>query len=517
MLKIGDCKAFYVLSAKGIQSFILKGNRLRFMVGGSELVQQIPDKFLGNVLGNLGLKVDQDYRFVSRAAGRARILFRDEAKAKEVAKVVPLALNVFAPGLDAVQTVEPIDDVPFADIVKRAEVSLGQRRQLLHADYPVAGPLVERTPRSGLPTMGYCHFGGKDAEREPADRIMSAKNEAAKPDENLARRVLPKHLLEKGAKMAMDFSDIGDDESIAVVHIDGNGLGKAVQGFLQELQKTSSDEACSRYEEFSKAVDQATCEAVQAAFGEIPGSGKLPFRALVCAGDDVTVVLRAADAVGFVSTFLKQFEENTRNKFSNLGLGTALDKGLTACAGIVFCKHSFPFGHAYELCESLCKFAKEQTNRAVSAMAFWRQTATIADDFKDDIMERDLKGADGLTLTMMPYVLGGEQAAGHPMIEDLLKLKGALSKMPRGSMRGILADLYQSRKKAQQSFERVCQIAQGKTYLSPFLVALKTLTQNQDEPLFKPDSTSKGYSTPLYDAMELIAAERKHEREGAGE
>lgn len=505
MLNFDECKAFYVLAAKGIQGFILKGNRLRFMVGGSELVQQIPGSFLEKVLEGLNLQGNKDYRVVSRAAGSARVLFRDEAKAREVAKIVPLALSEFAPGLDAVQTVQSVEG-SFADLIRNAEKSLLERRQLQYADYPVPGPLVERVPRSGLPFADYCYFGGEKADKEQADRIMLAKDKSAEKLTGLAERVLPKRLQGSRARMAMDFSDIGDGDNIAIVHIDGNGLGKVIRELLEGMKKTSSTEACRAYEDFSGALDRATCEAVKSAFDQIDvkhDQKTLPYRALVCAGDDVTVVLRAADAVGFVKMFLGEFENNTRNEFSKIGSLCIETKHLTACAGIVFCKQSFPFVHAYELCESLCKYAKEKTNRQISAMAFWRQTATIADDFKDDILNRDLKGADGLTLTMMPYVLDGGNDKRYPTIGNLVELKDALGdkKMPRGSMRGILTALYQSREKAKQSFSRVRQIGHGKGYMQPVVDALKSITGNE---LFKDDN-----ATPLFDALELLAAERK--------
>lgn len=73
--------------------------------------------------------------------------------------------------------------------------------------------------------------------------------------------------------------------------------------------------------------------------------------------------------------------------------------------------------------------------------------------------------------------------------------------MPRGSMRGILTALYQSREKAKQSFSRVRQIGHGKGYMQPVVDALKSITGNE---LFKDDN-----ATPLFDALELLAAERK--------
>ncbi|OPZ58754.1 MAG: hypothetical protein BWY88_00944 [Synergistetes bacterium ADurb.Bin520] len=183
-------------------------------------------------------------------------------------------------------------------------------------------------------------------------------------------------------------------------------------------------------------------------------------------------------------------------------------------------KKNFPFSQAFELCESLCKFAKTRTQRSCSALAFWRVTTSAPDDF-DGILERELlvgKAPERLGLTMMPYRVGGAKGkAEYPRLDDLLVLRDAAMKMPRGSLRGVSSDLFQGKARAQQSFERLRDVArrrEGAEAGSPsrkLEQSLKALTHGA-EALFAEKTGEEAkemqFCTPLMDALELLSAER---------
>ena len=63
---------YYVLASKGIQDYILRGDKLKLMIGGSEVVDRLPEKLAGRLLISMGLSEDEDFLFLSRAAGGAR-------------------------------------------------------------------------------------------------------------------------------------------------------------------------------------------------------------------------------------------------------------------------------------------------------------------------------------------------------------------------------------------------------------------------------------------------------------
>ena len=72
---------YYVLASKGIQDFILRGDKLKLMIGGSELVDDLPEKVVGEILTAMDLKEGEDFLVLSKAAGGVRLLFAGKEQA----------------------------------------------------------------------------------------------------------------------------------------------------------------------------------------------------------------------------------------------------------------------------------------------------------------------------------------------------------------------------------------------------------------------------------------------------
>lgn len=84
--------------------------------------------------------------------------------------------------------------------------------------------------------------------------------------------------------------------------------------------------------------------------------------------------------------------------------------------------------------------------------------------------------------------------------------------MPRGSVRGLLADLYESSDKAIRSLERLCDVAKQRgdeKRAQEFLECLRNVTQNGNAGPLKADVlfTESNKKTPLLDAVELRSVE----------
>ena len=293
-LLMTDSKGFrfyYVLASKGIQEFILRGDKLRLMVGGSELVEglatgfppqneELPKGFLPRLLDALGCEKDKDYLVLSTAAGGAKLLFREEEKAKELAQVLPPALALYAPGLDCVQTLQEVRE-SLLETMEKAEVDLQRRRNRLFPSLPVAGPLVRYCPRSGLPVQGNLSVG----EREEADGGMLAKERAFKEAKGglLGRIFTP----ENGEtpdlpRVSDDLSQIAGKERgyLALLHADGNGLGALVRDLFEQMKGLGDEVVFEAYRAFCMAVDRATKRALREALAPlIPADGSVcPFR-----------------------------------------------------------------------------------------------------------------------------------------------------------------------------------------------------------------------------------------------
>ena len=158
----------------------------------------------------------------------------------------------------------------------------------------------------------------------------------------------------EGWTFPKEFAELaGDDPFIAVVHIDGNAMGRRVQ---QLYENAGTDwEACrGSLQRFSGGVqadfEQAfreTAEAVAAQKGL--SSGTLPIRPLILAGDDVCFAAAGRIGLECARVFLERLcaKSNAEDK-----------KPYAACAGVAIVHMKYPFHRAYKLSEELCSSAK---------------------------------------------------------------------------------------------------------------------------------------------------------------
>ena len=161
----------------------------------------------------------------------------------------------------------------------------------------------------------------------------------------------------------------GDSSYVAVVHADGNNMGKRFQEFGKNL---SNRDYIIAIRKLSHSVNQAGINALKKvveilvksidldADGTRKIKGKfeikdnyLPFRPLVYGGDDVTFVCDGRLGLELGAIFLQEFEkqpvvDNEDGK-----------NPLTACAGICVVKTHYPFARAYQLSQDLCRKAKK--------------------------------------------------------------------------------------------------------------------------------------------------------------
>ena len=162
----------------------------------------------------------------------------------------------------------------------------------------------------------------------------------------------------------------GEDNFMAVVHIDGNGMGTRVNVIYDKDSETDWDGLRKELADFSEAVDKAfksafrrTAEQVAAYLEQNPESlnhtpkanqlkdpppaNALPIRPVILAGDDVCFVTMGSIGLECARLFL----ENLRNPESG--------EAYYACAGVALTHRKYPFHKAYALSEELCSNAKK--------------------------------------------------------------------------------------------------------------------------------------------------------------
>lgn len=433
-----------IVDTTGIQGYVFGSNQLRENTGASELVYRATHTFVTEILGNapwhwqgapntlhkqkaIEEHADCHAEIIYLGGGNALLLFRTPELATQFASALSKRVLCEAPGLELAIVHLPCawgTDVLGGDdgIMKKVYATLAAYKQHRPRSAPAMGLGVTLACRStGLPATAH--------HPDETTRLISA-SVAAKVGKLLRKggeKRLKKELsFPETYAIPRRFDDLGrsrDDNSyIAVVHIDGNGMGK----LFEEVGKAITDNR--KYITAIRTLSESVKHASQVAFAdtvkylveglalqdsdprhqaemvafcenlpqdEETGNPYLPLRPLVYGGDDVTFVCDGRIGLPLALKFLAAFEQHTEAHPN-------IPKRLTACAGIAIVKSHYPFARAYALAEDLCQNAKRFSREQQGASALdWHVLASGAGDDLATIREREYQ-VKRKTLTTRP-------------------------------------------------------------------------------------------------------------------
>lgn len=431
-------KYLYGASVQGIQQFIFQTNELQDIVGASELVDSIcKEMFKEFAHGG---------EFIQKAAGNIRFLFEDQNTCRKAVKEFPKKVLNTAPGISITQAVVCIEDGSDFRIVKEElEKRLHFQRNCPMRSMTIGLMGMERSRKTGLPVV-----------KEEKGEMLDAPTVAKRAKTNTRKLCEKSFGAEEIKDHAVAYNIEGmtsKNDWIAIIHADGNGLGKVVE----KVSKDGED----KLKEFSSNLDKATEKAAQETYKTILSlpeyearTQKIPFRPVVLGGDDMTIICRADLAVPYTKAFLVNFE-----KYTSEYIGSKL----TACAGIAFIKSSYPFYYGYDLAETLCTQAKNTAKKikedlAPSCLMFHKVQSSFVEDYAE-IKEKELTpNRDYKTsYAFGPYFL--EDQSGYWTVKELQdnvrKLEGDLGNKAKGHIRQWMTLMNENYDKAQQKEERV--------------------------------------------------------------
>lgn len=483
----------YGASVQGIQGFIFETNKLQEIAGASELVEQICTTEFFELAGITNPENDSNLQLA--AAGNIKYLFQSREACEEVVRAFPKEVMQVAPGITVSQAVVEIEG-DFASQAPHYTNALEQKLRAQRNRTPVQHGLgwmvAERSRRTGKPGVT-TEKDGKTA----IDAGQKAKREAVgSAKSNLLEKLMPETSGRGYDKLfANEIEDIaGGVEKgwIAVIHADGNDLGKKI------MKMAESNATSENFREMSQNLEKATVTAAQKAFDKVVcGSIKqprYPIRPIVLGGDDLTLIIRGDLALRFTETYLKAFEQETLKQFQ--GFGYDFEQGLTACAGIAYIKPNYPFHYGVDLAETLCKQAKKvakgfEKERAPSCLHFHIVHASFIEDYQS-IVGKELTAGD-IRLDYGPYFLHSRKdyATTSDLIQWINLLKNPDS--PRSRLRNWLSDLQVNPEAANQQLSRIRQITNS-NYVS-------------DLKLCAPFTTREKEHTHLFDAIALSTIE----------
>ncbi|WP_289007922.1 Cas10/Cmr2 second palm domain-containing protein [uncultured Thermomonospora sp.] len=418
-----------VVATSGNQRFIFASNKRRENVGASYLITRVEEKWLTEALENVA---EHRVEIVTANAGGITALVHDPEVGRELVGQITLRALREAPGLDVCGAVGEAAEWDELDAAALAELIRRTRELLPKAQMSRPGPQL-RFP--GVPIAARCLSSGLPAawiarptplERpEPRSAPSMAKLKAF--PEALGRLVEKMGLNgpdREGARQRLarvvDWLNF-KAEWVAVVHADGNGMGRIFQEFAAIVtaakpngERPTAEEYVQRLRAFSEGVDACAAEALRRTVAALKNDGayrlidgEVPLLPLVLGGDDLTVVCDGSIALPFAERYLTEFTHLARENEDVGGLlRRAKHPGLGACAGVAIVKRHYPFHNAVALAEELTKEAKSVKALGQDRCALSFHVLHESAVARLARLREEMTLPDGTRLTAQPYVVG---------------------------------------------------------------------------------------------------------------
>jgi hypothetical protein len=444
-------KYLYGASVQGIQEFIFATNKLQEIVGASELVKQIAEEFE---------QYDAD-KILVNAAGNIKAIFNSQESCQKAVLGFPKLIQQKAYGITISQAVVAFEEKYTQADIDRLEEKLKIQRNKPSISLDMSLNITKLNSSTAKPLIN-----------AKADKATQQKLDAYKSIEQ-----------DENYKELRYISNAKN--KLAVIHIDGNGLGAVIRKLKTPLS------------EFSVNLDKATKEAFEIAKGE------KQVREIILGGDDVTVICNADDALSFTKEFLEHFELKTTEY---LGLK------LTACAGIAFSNEKYPFHYGVSLAEELCSQTKKEAKQinedlAPSSLMFHKIQSSNFQSWEKFVADEltIINDKETIKLDFGAYYLNEK---GQILIDDLYIIIEAYrcDGSPISRLRNWMSELYKSKEYADQLLDRINDVTEqsGKwkrcimdKNLKKFESQLSSATLIVDKDGYK--------KTPIYNILQILS------------
>jgi len=456
---------------KGIQEFIFAIPRLRYVIGGSALIDRFDREFAPSHHG-------PTLQYVFSGGGKGCYRCADEASAdtlqaelRREAHRIGLSIafgrnNTYSLAVEQIDAVYPclpdpqsLDGHPCAVSGAWPVASSSAISEIANRRCYDRGKLPMRRIDDELIAAIYMPkgFEGKDAaffHNVNAETGNGEDVDAA--EDKLAGRA--------GA------AALGNRNRWAVICMDGNSMGTQIaaasrsltdEGLIEWIKNMSAAvNDCCRSACISAMHEVVIDWVASAGIAEImshcclpDGTVVLPIRPLVLGGDDMIVLCHSAHAFTFVEEVSRAFTDKSRaSEYGPLWRGTGGE--LSISAGMLFCSTSMPLAAAVSYAEQLLANAKQhgqmltESDRATPACVDWEVVTESVIDTPSARRQRNLQFKDRdidqvVRVTQKPYQMS--------QLETLRRSRSAMAyrNLPRGithKLREILVQPYWDRR-----------------------------------------------------------------------
>ncbi|MGR5319411.1 Cas10/Cmr2 second palm domain-containing protein [Vibrio sp. DNB22_19_1] len=404
----------YLFEAKSIQSYLFASNKMKDVISASErldnLISTHEQSLLAQVLDAAALTHDlynprmQDsdgvIHFVRCKGGAFYSYCTKEAPLKRLRSVWTLTLQQLFPSL--IQFDAMAKGVTLHEALELGHEKLAQVRNLPQVNYPIATAISERAPLTGKQVTAYVFAGNGKTPVDSDVELHRAYYESAgiAHQSPLQERFTPETYI--GQYQYEQSFESFQKRDLALVHIDGNGLGKLLIALKDQLNHASAEEYRYAFRQFSDAIEAATIASARQATEKVlpfleSQNNPLAMRPIVLGGDDVTLFIKAEAAVEFAREFCKQFSKASKAYLQPLVEAyPAIPNQLSASGGIVYHKVNHPFSTMHHLVEGMCSYAKSLTKSTLDEQAIGPaalgllRVGTASQNDADTLLEQSL-------------------------------------------------------------------------------------------------------------------------------
>lgn len=461
-----------VLDTAGIQSYIFRSNVLRENIGASQLVWQatkqwpleiireqewhsnvmrVPTQSGEELYENWCIEDHPDddaVEVVYAAGGNCVLLSTSQELSKELVTKLSLKLIERAPGLSliAAHTVVDLGSDVLGQKIREVLGDLARKKRQGPQSTPLMGMSTtvecQSTARPAVTTDAAENLSPDGGERPISAEIL-AKLQSVQDANARLRSKLPQ-FSDAGLHIPNQLDHFHPDDAvvnyIAVVHADGNGMGRRVEAILKDYDTPSQNrDYIAAMRDFSKAVEVASTMALQAIadrllrhwvpkantivgqtrhpqYGEWTQVGtpihlntsgdrpRIPFRPIVFGGDDLTFVTDGCLGLTLAAAYLEAFQYAVKQQSS------FYVHDLEASAGVAIVKSHYPFSLAYSLAEQLAKNAKSASERKTAALDWHFAQSGLLGKLEDIrrrnyVLSKPVSAMKSHRLDMRPIVL----------------------------------------------------------------------------------------------------------------
>lgn len=409
------------------QHYVFSSNKLKENKGASVIIEHIIEEMPSEIFDEKEIQKNLIYD----GGGSSLYKFEDINDANDfISKVSEKVLREF-PGIELFMVIQKFDEEKDDIRVKIDEAYTRMARKKNRREY-CGGQLsfgIERLCEStGLPAS----HSVSDGENERRFVSSEIKKKIDYSNKNLKKlnKLMP---VRKATNKFRDMStgNEGDKNYLAVVHIDGNQMGKRFINFKNSFKFDNNDIKNSniKYGKSLKEFSEKVKDAYENSFKymakkindnveelekeKIIKNGEFPLIPIIISGDDITYVTNGKIGIESARVFIEMLNTYSINIHGKTN-------SLNACAGVVIARVGYQFYKAYSLAEELCSNAKK---KLLDDYNTTENTQNIGNDYSlidwhieqgdisgsiSDIREENYKTLDGKVLNMRPLYINND-------------------------------------------------------------------------------------------------------------